>query len=82
MAQSSIDASDEYEAWKTLPPLPDDYPLATQPKLAWMALDILTILATSDDCERAFGEAGDLLEPRLSKLHPNIIAALQIIAAI
>ena len=34
-------------------------------------------LATSDDCERAFGEAGDLLEPRLSRLHPNIIAALQ-----
>jgi len=43
-----------------------------------MALDILIILATSDDCERAFGEAGNLLEPRLSKLRPNIIiAALQ-----
>ncbi|OCK96159.1 uncharacterized protein K441DRAFT_657496 [Cenococcum geophilum 1.58] len=42
-----------------------------------MALDILTILATSDDCERAFGEAGDLPEPRLLKLHPNIVAALQ-----
>jgi len=40
-----------------------------------MALDILTILATSDDCERAFGEAGNLLEPRLSKLRPNIIIA-------
>jgi len=42
-----------------------------------MALDILTILATSDDCERAFCEASNLLEPRLSKLRPNIIAALQ-----
>ena len=42
-----------------------------------MALDILTILATSDDCKRAFSEASDLLEPRLSKLRPNIIAALQ-----
>ena len=42
-----------------------------------MALNILTILATSDDYKRAFGEAGDLLEPRLSKFHPNIIAALQ-----
>ena len=49
----------------------------TQPKLAWMTLDILTILAISNDCERAFGEASDLLEPRLSKLRPNIIAALQ-----
>ena len=42
-----------------------------------MALDILTILATSDNCERAFGEAGNLPEPRLLKLRPNIIAALQ-----
>ena len=42
-----------------------------------MALDILTILAISDDCERAFGEAGDLLEPCFSKLRPNIITALQ-----
>ena len=89
VAQSSINASDEYEAWKTLPPLPDDHPLAndpilywwqertTRPKLAQMALDILTIPATSDDCERAFSEAGDLLEPRRSKLRPDIIAALQ-----
>ncbi|OCK87218.1 uncharacterized protein K441DRAFT_671147, partial [Cenococcum geophilum 1.58] len=42
-----------------------------------MALNILTILATSNDCKRAFGKAGDLLEPRLLKLHPNIITALQ-----
>ncbi|OCK88250.1 uncharacterized protein K441DRAFT_669397 [Cenococcum geophilum 1.58] len=42
-----------------------------------MALDILTVLATSDDCERAFGEAGDLLELRLLKLRPNIIVVLQ-----
>ena len=42
-----------------------------------MALNILTLLATSDDCERAFGEAGNLLEPRFSKLRPKIIAALQ-----
>jgi len=42
-----------------------------------MALNILTILAISDDCERVFSKAGDLLEPRLLKLHPNIIAALQ-----
>ena len=41
-----------------------------------MALDILTIPATSDDCERAFSEAGDLLERRRSELRPNIIAAL------
>ena len=41
-----------------------------------MALDILTIPVTSDDCERAFSEAGDLLEPRRSRLRLDIIAAL------
>jgi hypothetical protein len=42
-----------------------------------MALDILTILAISDNCERAFSEAGDLLETHHSCLRPDIIAALQ-----
>jgi len=48
-----------------------------RPKLAQLALDILTIPATSDDCERAFSEAGDLLEARRSRLRPDLIAALQ-----
>jgi len=89
VAQSSINASDKYEAWKTLPPLLDNYPLAndpilywwqeqtTQPKLTQMALNILTIPAISDNCERAFSKAGNLLEPYRLKLHPNIITALQ-----
>ena len=42
-----------------------------------MALNILTILAISDDCEWAFSKAGDLLKLYFSKLHPNIITALQ-----
>jgi len=42
-----------------------------------MALDILTIPATSNNCERAFSEAGNLLEPRRLRLRPNIITALQ-----
>ena len=42
-----------------------------------MALDILTILAISNDCKRAFSEAGDLLKPYFLKLRPNIITALQ-----
>ena len=37
---------------------------------------ISTILAISDDCKRAFSEAGDLLEPRRLK-RPDVIAALQ-----
>jgi hypothetical protein len=87
-SQGLVDV-DEYEAWKAQEPLNDDHPLAndpilywwqersTRPKLSRMALDILTIPATSDDCERAFSEAGDLLEPRRSRLRPDIIAALQ-----
>ena len=47
------------------------------PKLAQMALDILIIPATSDDCEQVFSEAGDLLEPHRLKLRPDIITALQ-----
>src|SRR6266567_6667749 len=82
-------ASDEYKAWKALPLLPDNYLLAndpilywwqertTRPKLAQMALNILTIPAISDDCERAFSKASDLLEPRRLKLRPDIVAALQ-----
>jgi len=42
-----------------------------------MALDILTILAISNNCERAFSKASDLLEPYRLRLRPNIIAALQ-----
>jgi len=33
------------------------------PRLAQFAFNILTIPATSSDCERGFSEAGDLLEP-------------------
>ena len=49
----------------------------TRPKLVQMALDILTIPAISNNCERAFSEAGDLLELCCLKLCPDIITALQ-----
>jgi len=42
-----------------------------------MALDILTIPATSNNCERAFSKASDLLKPCRLRLRPNIITALQ-----
>lgn len=81
---------DEYSQWnQCFTPLSKDHPLAkdpikywwqernTRPKLARFALDILSIPATSCDCERAFSELGDLLEPRRAKMKPDIIAALQ-----
>ena len=42
-----------------------------------MALNILTILAISDNYKWAFNKAGNLLEPHFLKLRPNIIATLQ-----
>jgi len=41
-----------------------------------MALNILTTPAISNNCERAFSEAGDLLEPHYLRLWPNLITAL------
>jgi len=41
-----------------------------------MALDIFMTPAKSDNCERAFSEASDLLKPRRSRLRPDFIAAL------
>ena len=86
---SQMVCEDEYAQWKLLDPLPKEHPLAQDPigywwqmqiefpRLAQFAFNILTIPATSADCERGFSEAGDLLEPRRSRLQPIIIAALQ-----
>jgi len=80
---------DEYTRWKLLNPLPKEHPLAQDPikywwqiqikfpRLAQFAFNILTIPATSSDCERGFSKAGDLLKPRQSRLQPMIITALQ-----
>ena len=42
-----------------------------------MALNILTILATSNDCEQAFSKTSDLLELYHLRLCPDIITTLQ-----
>jgi hypothetical protein len=42
-----------------------------------MALNILTILAISDDYKQAFSKASDLLKLYHLKLRPDIIAVLQ-----
>ena len=44
---------------------------AEYPRLAQMALDILTIPATKADCEQAFSQAADLLESRRSLISVN-----------
>jgi hAT family C-terminal dimerisation region len=42
-----------------------------------MEFDILTVLASSADCERMFNELEDLLEARRMKMRPQLISAIQ-----
>jgi hypothetical protein len=81
---------DEYERWKRCEPraakgsdaannpikywveLRDRYP-----QLSRLALDVLSIPASSCDCERMFSELGDLLEPRRRAISPQLLAAIQ-----
>jgi hypothetical protein len=46
------------------------------PNLARLALDIMTIPASSCDCERMFSELGDLLEPRRRAIGAELLAAI------
>jgi hypothetical protein len=45
--------------------------------LSKLALDILSILASSCKCKRLFSELGDLLEPRCRGISPELLAAIQ-----
>jgi hypothetical protein len=49
------------------------------PNLAQLALDIMTIPASSYDCERMFNELGDLLEPRRRAIRAELLAAIQLV---
>jgi hypothetical protein len=51
------------------------------PNLSRLAIDILTIPASSCECERMFSELGDLLAPRRRKIGSQLLAALQCIRA-
>ena len=87
--RKAAEVSDEYERWKVLDALPKDHQLSQDPLQYWwinrteyphlaqLALDVLSIPASSANCERAFSELGDLLEPRRSKMQMDIVAALQ-----
>jgi hypothetical protein len=85
---------DKYQRWRAFEPKwskpmfespsnnPIKYWIALQPKypnLARFAIDILTIPASSCECERVFSEIGDLLAPRRRKISPQLLAALQCI---
>jgi hypothetical protein len=49
------------------------------PNLARFAIDMMTILASSCDCERMFSALGDLLEPKRRAIGPELLAAIQLV---
>jgi len=49
------------------------------PCLSQFAIDMLTIPASSCDCERLFSELGDLLEPKRRAIGSELLAALQLL---
>ena len=49
------------------------------PSLSKHVLNVLSILASSCECERLFSELGDLLEPRRRRLEPQLLAAIQFV---
>ncbi|KAI2476334.1 Dimer-Tnp-hAT domain containing protein [Pyrenophora tritici-repentis] len=63
-------AEDEYTRWKRSEP-------AAERGTDKLALDVLSIPASSCDCERMFSELGDLLEPRRRCIKPQLLAAIQ-----
>jgi hypothetical protein len=81
---------DEYKRWKRSEPRaekdtihannPIKYWLSLRdryPSLSKLALDVLSISASSCECERVFSELGDLLEPRRRNIKPQLLAAIQ-----
>jgi hypothetical protein len=81
---------DEYERWKARKPKankdsyaavhPIKYWIGLRdcyPNLSRMAIDVLSIPASSCECERMFSELGNLLEPRRRQILPQLLAAIQ-----
>jgi hypothetical protein len=50
--------------------------------LARFAIDILTIPASSCECERLSSELGDLLEPRRRKIGSQLLAVIQCVRSL
>jgi hypothetical protein len=86
-------AMDEFERWKKHEPKwtaeqyeeegnPVSYWIKLRPRyphLSQFAIDIMTIPASSCDCERLFSELGDLLEPKRRAISAELLAAIQLI---
>lgn len=86
----STDDDDEYTRWRRCEPVAErDSPNALDPIQHWiglreqypnlsrLAFNILSIPASSCECERMFSELGDLLEPHQRGISPKLLAAIQ-----
>lgn len=71
--QGSDAATDPIKYWVELQ---DRYP-----NLSKLALDVLSIPASSCKCESLFSELGDLLEPRRQGISPELLAELDLVVA-
>ena len=68
----------------TGPPTPVQYWISYErkyPSLSRFAIDMMTIPASSCECERAFSQLGDLLEPKRRKIGSQLLVALQCVKA-
>jgi hypothetical protein len=78
------EARDEYESWINLYVESDDLVVdpfsywtaqaSRYPRLAAMALDVLTVPPMSADCERLFSEAGQMANPQRNRLSAETIS--------
>jgi hypothetical protein len=85
----AVDEENEFNIWKRRKPqveagsdsakFPTKYWIGLQdryPNLSKLALNVLSILASSCECEQVFSELGDLLELRRRKISPELLAAI------
>jgi hypothetical protein len=80
--QTTKHTHDEYEEGKSKASIGEARPLAIHPELtkeqqyptlSQVALDTLSIPASSADCERTFNELGDLLGVRRLRMLPDLL---------
>jgi hypothetical protein len=95
VGEDELDEFDEYEHWRQFEPRWQRAKFDSQhcetaigywlknasryPNLSRLAVDVLTIPASSCECERMFSELGDLLEPRRRNISSELLAALNCI---
>jgi hypothetical protein len=80
---------DEYTRWKLEPWVPFvDNPITywflrrrDYPNFTRLALDVLSIPASSCDFERMFSELGDLVQPKRRKISAQLLVAIQSVRA-